>query len=187
MPALIRKCLNVLVASSGMFFVQVVASVVAALFVSSVLPQGHSAPAVPVGAPLNRPVVDLEGTFVRQVSSPFDQEAGVTSQETAMILPAGAAARRTASVEATGIVRACAPHCEVHWQAARLVAPLPGRRPAAATGEPLDLAAHMKPIPVADAAAVRQVFGLSLPKLPLEDKVRFVMASAGEAMERLLK
>jgi hypothetical protein len=152
----------------------VVAATCAAVIVPRVLPlfgTTAQAPAVrlAVGPSLAMPAADFDELFRRQPVRPPDRLESALVEKAATIVPVAAAASpRPVTTRVTERRRA-------------QQTPVPEPRPQAQG--PLELVALTVPAP---AVAERpKLFGLSLPRLPMEDRVTGAITSARGAVARL--
>lgn len=160
--------------------VQVAMSVVAASCAAVIVPRvvamvGTAAPNPPArlasGPRLVAPAVDLDEVFRRQPVRPPDRLESALVEKAAAIVPVAAPA--TARPVAARVA-----------ERRRAPAPLPEPRPQA----PLELAAMTVPVstgPSPAAAERPKLFGLSLPRLPMEDRITGAIASARGSVARL--
>ncbi len=160
---------------------QIAMSVVAASCAAVIVPRfvlplvGSTAQAPPVrlasGPSLAMPTADFDELFRRQPVRPPDRLESALVEKAATIVPVAAVASpRPVAARAA--------------ERRRTPAPLPEPRPQA----PLELAAMIIPAPAnpAPVAAERpRLFGVSLPRLPMEDRVTGAITSARSAVSRL--
>jgi hypothetical protein len=104
-----------------------------------------------------RPPETFESAFVEKAAPALSAVASVVQQPVAAQAPARTAARR------------------------RPVVPVPEPRPQA----PLELTAMTGPAPAPPAAERPKLFGWSLPRLPLEDRITGTLSSARSTVARL--
>jgi hypothetical protein len=154
-----------------------IAAACAAVIVPSILPLfGQGAPeqaAQTLPAPrLASPAVDLEVLFAREQPRPPE------TFESAFVEKAAPALSAVASVVQQPVA-AQAPARTAERR--RPVVPVPEPRPQA----PLELTAMTGPAPAPPAAERPKLFGWSLPRLPLEDRITGTLSSARSTVARL--
>ncbi|MBL8568019.1 MAG: hypothetical protein JNK84_02940 [Phreatobacter sp.] len=162
--------------------VQVTVSVVAASCAAVIVPRvasmfGTVAQNPPVqlasGPRLAAPAIDLDEVFMRQPARPPDRLESALVEKAVAVAPVAAA---VAAMPRPAAARAA--------ERRRAAAPVPEPRPQA----PLELAAMTVPVsvgPSPTAAERPKLFGLSLPRLPMEDRITGAIASARGSVARL--
>ncbi|MCA0317380.1 MAG: hypothetical protein LCH88_04845 [Proteobacteria bacterium] len=162
--------------------VQVAMSVVAASCAAVIVPRvvtmfGTTTQNPPVrlasGARLAAPAADLDEVFRRQPVRPPDRLESALVEKAAAIVPVVA----TAATMPRPVVARVA-------ERRRVPAPVPEPRPQA----PLEFAAMTVPVSASPPPATAErpkLFGLSLPRLPMEDRITGAIASARGSVARL--
>ena len=178
---MVNRLIGTVMAGGTKLAAQVVVSVVATGCAAVVVPQllpklGYQVTASAPMAMLAAPVADFEAVFVPPPQPQPLESALVDPQRLPVVAARVETVTQTSRLQAAG-ARAYARRAEA--RRAPSAAPTPAPRP----GEPLELAAMTQPAPAEPSRP--RVFGLTIPRIPFEDKVAGTVSMARSAVARV--